>query len=355
MKLYKDSNLSDSNITLNRYTKSIVMTNGNKSINYEAKFKSYGQVRTENVNAIKQKIAKQNDIRSIQYVKGIIQADVPYHLADITRNHRCAQCVYQSSKKWYNKKSFRTIKKLTELINLIYEKRDKQKQFYWVTLTTIQHKTGKSDKELFYALKLYLQHRRVSYICVAERQRQTGDLHFHLIVEQKADFDIRREQRRLALLFSTLEHPALYDVKRVFNVKQLVSYISKYVRKSTPTWETLNRKYTEWAAKAETNKNGHLKPFKAPYSSLFQCRTFTYSGDIGKRYKECYHEFSQQLPNSVFAEYSHFFTQKYKAEFYSVYEWSNELWQLACHLRKERLSKLESDPLTVIHKAMLIK
>ena len=151
----------------------------------------------------------------------------------------CSSCTFAG----YNKKGPRTIKKLTELINLMYETRytkSKDTKFYWVTITTCQHKTGKTDSELYYSFKLWQQHRKDQrYIATVERQRETGDLHFHLVVEQPKKYNLQAEVKRLAALLGTDAHPALFEAKYIHNLPTLVGYIGKYIRKPVPKMATL--------------------------------------------------------------------------------------------------------------------
>lgn len=242
----------------------------------------------------------------------------------------------------YNKKSPRTIKKLTELINLMYETRQKDKRFYWVTLTTLQHKTGKSDKDLFYSLKKFIQHRGVEYICVAERQRDNwqdceslpdgfkcrADLHFHLIIQQTQDFDIQKEIQRCAEVFGVEYSTHLFNVKRVFDAKQLVGYISKYVRKSCPSMDIIERSWQNHGKPYKCPKTGKQKESKKiqPYSSLFECRTFSYSGSLGKRYKEKYSTFVHTIDANVMPEIPSMLVEKYVHPFFTVYKWNDDIW-----------------------------
>lgn len=237
----------------------------------------------------------------------------------------------------YNKKSPRTVKKLTQIINLFYESRRKHFTFYWVTLTTVQHKTNKTDSQLYYGVKLWLQHKRVRYVCVAERQRNTGDLHFHLIIEQKDIFKIKEEQNRIADVFGVMSHPALFDVKRIRNVSTLISYLAKYVRKPLPTQAVLQKQFDRQGTKNPSS--GKEYKFSPPYSSLFQCRTFSYSGDIGKTYKSEHHRFRIEVSAEIKEDYPYLFKPKYSTEFFTVYDYSIDLWNL-CQQYKSKILKI---------------
>jgi hypothetical protein len=250
-------------------------------------------------------------------------------------------------KRYYNRKSPRTIKKLTQLINLFYENRQKQNyRIYWATITTLQHKTLQTDRELYYNFKLWQQHRNERYICIAERQRDTGDLHFHLITERKSDYNFKEEVKRLAGYFGVESHPALFDVSRIYNVKTLVCYIAKYVRKPLPSYLRMCEQYAaeEQAAIAEGRKPKH----KAYYSSLFQCRTFSVSGDLSKQYKEKHYSFRIAVSRQFIQFAGHLLRVKYQTDFFTVYEYDVKIWQMAQEFKSHVLKKIPDPAVAVV-------
>lgn len=211
----------------------------------------------------------------------------------------------KKNEKGYYKKSFASAKKINMLCNVFYESRDKQKKFIWTTITTCQHKTGLTDKELIYRLKLWLQHQSIRYINVVERQRETGDVHFHLIIEKEKYFDIKVELYKLARLFECESHPALFEVKAIKNVKMIISYIRKYVTKK---------------GQKPTNE----KPL---YSSLFKCRTLSYSQGINKLFKQNYSHYVIELPYTAIQLLN--LELLHKSDFFCTYKYSVEKWNLA--------------------------
>lgn len=291
-----------------------------------------------------------------RYTKSVVRYRIPHSRKPPMRS--------TGRKKLFNKKTPRTVKKLTELINLFYETRDKSKSFYWVTLTTLQHQTGKSDKELWYALKKFIQHRGVSYICVAERQRDnTGlgcsiqskdfklesDLHFHLIVEQSYDFNIQKEVQTwvnylgLNEKFKGTSNPTnTFNVRRVTNTETLALYIAKYVRKPCPsmqlveyTWENEGKKYV-------SKKSGKSKTVEKlqPYSSLFECRTFSCSGDLSRRYRERFEHFCLTVDATVMPEIGHLLKprpMKEKSDWFDLYHWDDRIWNYICRKPKKEI------------------
>lgn len=334
MRIYKDHSLQSHKVVIDRYCKSIVHTKARTYHNYQFNTPTFAEQRTECVKQIKEK----NRVKE----QGVERKNLQGLPSDGTlfsdRQFRMPQQEH-IKKKSHVHKSHRTVKKLTQLINLMYEYRNKKNKLYWVTITTVQHQTKRSDKELFYALKLWLQHRRVSYICVAERQRETGDLHFHLIMSQSKDFDLPVECKRLSALFGTPTHPARFDAKHVFNVARLTTYIAKYVRKPCPSNETMQK---NWERKDQINpKTNKPYGFKYPYSSIFECRTFSCSNDISRQYKENSDKFKLTIPVESIQLYPHLFQKRFETDYYTVYDFNIEVWALASAIHKRRKAEIE--------------
>jgi len=247
-----------------------------------------------------------------RYLKNIVS------FTDYTSEQRKKSYAVRSC--WYNRKTKKTINKITELINLFYEFRRKNKKFYWVTITTCQtgSNTGErystrychTDGHLFYLLKLWLQHEQdTEYICVAERQRSTQDLHYHLIIERGEDFNIPHEVKRLSELFETEISPSLFEVRRVYNPRTLSMYLRKYVTKKH--------------GKYDYRKDHDLKH---AYSSLFTCRTFSCSGRLSKLYKEMGYEFKHNLNPDVIAKNPQEFKKICEHKYVSIYDFNVNQW-----------------------------
>lgn len=168
---------------------------------------------------------------------------------------------------WYNKRSPASLKRVKELIKLIYE--SNEKRLLWLTLTTQQNETKKTDKDLLYCIKKFFQHELFGYLAICERQRNTGDLHFHVIITGTAKLDIQKYALRWAKLINREPHPAQFDIEYITDIKHLHLYISKYVTKFQYTdeksWQNIEKGYSKYGQK-----------YKAPYNSLFECRTFTH-------------------------------------------------------------------------------
>jgi hypothetical protein len=245
-------------------------------------------------------------------------------------------CLITEYSEKLNHKNYRTIKKQKQLINLFYEERDKTKNFYWVTITTMQSQTGLTDSDIWYRIKLYLQHRKMDYICTAERQRETTDIHFHIICQHAKNFNISNEVNRLSELFGVFPHPALYDVKKVTNVNKLSKYITKYVSKPCPTWRSLQKSFDE-SCKLEHVHTKKCKKFKPPYSSLFEGRSFSYSGHLGKLYKEKHSQFCLSVPLRLIEDYKEKFQLLRRTDFFTTYQYTVNIWNLSNIYKSEHL------------------
>lgn len=169
------------------------------------------------------------------------------------------------TKLWYNRRTNNSLKKIKEYLFILgkiaqYE----NKQLYFITITTLQHKTKFSDKDLLYKFKKFIQHRKDPYCCVVERQRETADIHYHIITTSSKPFDIPSNVKRLGKLFTNF-NTNVFNVQLVDDVQGVVRYFYKYIKKPCPTWDKI----------LEYDKRGILRP---PYSSLYLCRTFTVGG-----------------------------------------------------------------------------
>jgi len=238
---------------------------------------------------------------------------------DLKRNS-----VRHPRKLWYNKKTLRGAKKIKTLINFMYYEKTEQQDLFFITVTTCQHKSGISDYECNRRIGLWLKNRGVEYVCVLERQHNTEDIHYHIILldDKRARFDIGDEIRKLARLFEVEPHPALFDVKRIKSITRIVGYIRKYV----------------------TKDNGK-------YSSIYRCRTYTVSRKLGARYKQNINKYVVKFGSSTsfvsgrdyLAEFLSVnkLVEQFSTDFFKVYEYSDYIWQRALELRDEHLTYVE--------------
>lgn len=233
-------------------------------------------------------------------------------------------------KRAFNKKTLRGAKRVKQLINYMYETATKKyHRMYFVTITTMQHRTNKSDLQLSYDLRKWFKNRgsEFQYVNVLERQRNTEDIHYHIIIRATIDFDIKRECDKLGKLLGTNSHPALFDVKRLTNVRTVVAYINKYVSKGCNTLECRP-----------------LSEEKPQYSSLFYCRTWNASRGITRAYRENAHHSVISITNDDLELYKHLFVEKFKSDFFRTFEYNSDIWALARLIHKRRLMALQFLP-----------
>lgn len=213
----------------------------------------------------------------------------------------------KGNNKGYFKKSPRVAKQIIRLAKSFYELRDKSKKMIWCTITTQQRETKKLDGFYMYKMKLWLQHQKIKYIMVCERQRETGDLHFHLLIEKDKYYNINNELNKLHILFCCKKHDALFHVRAVNNNKKLASYISKYLKK-------------------DKRKPSDENP---PYSSLFWCKTLTYSLSLAKDYKKNINQFLVKTSELFLYNYKQFFIPLYDNDYNVIYKYSDYLFYQA--------------------------
>jgi len=231
-------------------------------------------------------------------------------------------------KRWYIRKTSTSLNKIATLIKKIYEyQQNKAKPLLWLTLTTQQYRTTdklsnySTDKQLLYCFKKFVQHGKFGYLSVVERQRLGGDLHFHLVLVGSKAINIPRWLNKWAKLLNVEPHPALLEVKPVYELEHLSYYISKYIRKSCPRMETIEKQFGKYKDK-----------FKPPYSSIFQCRTFT----TGRLYNFISKEDKMKI--SIPSEYMVHLGLDYKNRKYTdnvlLFNYTDDLYKKAVNIKK---------------------
>jgi len=261
--------------------------------------------------------------KSIVYVYDGKRRNTEGHHYKMVRCEYCGTLTPVSNKKWYNKKSLRTAKKIKTLINFMHyenERKQQKDELFFITVTTKQHESGLSDKELNAAIGRWLKGRNFTdYVCVLERQtggtggkfgQPTEDIHYHIVLQYSEGtklFDFKHELGRLSKLFRIPAHPALLDVKRIRNIQQVVGYIRKYVTKD-------NKKC----------------------SSLFLCRTLLVSKRLNKRYKNLASDYVTRLSKEtgvmIFLK-QHKLELLHKKDFFACYKYSDYLYTEAKRIR----------------------
>jgi len=231
---------------------------------------------------------------------------------------------YHGRKCLFNRKRVKTAKKISTFINYLHLSKNDQQKLLFVTITTLQHKSGKSDREIYAKFQRWIKRFEHLYVCTIERQKGTQDLHFHVVIRVPKDFyfDFKREQKRIAGLFSSdsfriQPHPALFDVSEVKNFATLVGYISKYITKDPKE-----------------------------YCSLFYCRTFSISRNLAKLWKSEADKYvirfcEGSAAGDRFWEQgiaANLFNRIHYTDFFGIYEYSSEIWNIAkCNYVREML------------------
>jgi len=196
-------------------------------------------------------------------------------------------------KVWPTHKTITQINELSDKIKYLWFTKPKDENLYFLTLTTQQSQTGLLDSELMYRIKLFFQHRKeiTKYVNCVERQRETGDIHFHIVYCSITRLQIKKSLGRWSKLCEAVQpnHPALLDVKHLNNANKVSQYISKYVRKQLASYtsEQLEAKMFKleqaYMRKDDINpKTGKPFGYKPPYNSYFWCRTMSASSGLSK-------------------------------------------------------------------------
>jgi len=232
-------------------------------------------------------------------------------------------------KKWYNRKTPRGAKVVKTFVNYLNETKGQNEDLFFITLTTVQHKTGHSDTELWRRVGYWLQKHKLPYVCTVERQTESGywiytgrdpnskqssinlrppteDLHFHIIIRSGSSFDITKELQSLSRRLGVKRHPSLFDVKRISELGGAIHYITKYIGKGTPKC-----------------------------SSLFACRTFSVSNSLRRSYKANAHEYVRRVEGDT--ECINFLISLpgkklkllHKTDFFGSFEYKDYIWPIA--------------------------
>jgi len=223
--------------------------------------------------------------------------------------------VFNSRKCPFNRKRTKTAKRIKTMINYLWLSKTENEKLLFVTLTSVQHKTGSSDREIYASFQRWVKRFPFVYVSVVERQKHTQDLHFHLVVRCPKDFlfNFKKEEKRISRFlsndtFCVQPHPALIDVSEINEISALVGYITKYVTKDPKE-----------------------------YCSLFYCRTFSISRNLTKIWKSEADKYVIRFGEGS-AQGDRFWEQGIREnlfnrihfkEFFAVYEFSSELWEVA--------------------------
>jgi len=222
-------------------------------------------------------------------------------------------------KTWYTKKTSRTALQAHRIALAIL---DRNKFFYFITVTTLQHETQKSDTELLRVFARYCKFHGFDYLATVERQTElfgnrsepTQDIHFHAIIGSKKRLYNRRKKGvsntkwkfcfssifRLIQGFDIGYHPSVFDCRQIRVPQEIVSYIVKYAGK-------------------QGNK----------LCSLYQCRTLFYKKILAKHYRKIAHLYERKVNRADIYKSGTNLVLKKKGNFHNVYEFDKKLWDYA--------------------------
>jgi len=172
---------------------------------------------------------------------------------------------------------------------------------YFVTITTYQHYNGLSDKQARQVVSNWFKKLKIDkYILVCEAQRNTGDLHFHIILHYAQDLQIAKEAKYFSNRYHSSNPAAIFDIKRInlddTSLNSALSYVVSYQTK------------------------------KSNYSTLFYTNTYSISKTLQKIYKSRAYEVELKVePHSV----KEFLKVKKKTPFFVAYEYGEDIWHIA--------------------------
>lgn len=230
---------------------------------------------------------------------------------NITPNHVCV--VGRNS--FYFKRTNSANSKLKTLALFMFKE---FKYLRFITLTTVQHKTCALDWFLMKQFGYFAKHYCGKfYLCSVERQRNTGDIHYHIITT--SDFNqplYSRMRKKWAKLIGAKDHRALFQCEIVKNgeVAMYVSKLANYVSKN------LN----------------DIDEEKPPYSSLFFCRTYSVSKSLHNLFKQKADNYILSVKDNYldYLMVNHKLKEKFANDFFVQYYYEDYIW-LECLARYE--------------------
>lgn len=191
----------------------------------------------------------------------------------------------------------------------------------FITLTTQQSKSFfgmcLTDSELMQQVGILLRNKKFFgdyYICVCERQRDTNDLHFHILTyyKSKTFVDYKKLKEEVSYRFGAICHPALLQFDWLDNntkgVARYISKLSSYVSK-------------------ESSKDN------APYSSLFTCRTYSISNKLSKVWKSVANQYTCSVTTDFLVHYKHQLVENFVTPYFTIYKLSPYIWHVAQQYR----------------------
>lgn len=227
----------------------------------------------------------------------------------------------------YNRKSYQGRTKLKKAALFLLKHYAGKKAF--ITITTTQHRTGATDRQLMATMGDLLRSRKffgTDYTLVCERQRNTGDLHFHILAnfEENSFVDWNDMRAKIAKKFQIENHPAVLQFDWI-TAQNSAELIPRYMTKVAGYCSKESGKVL---------KSGELSPKEedAPYSSMFYCRTFSVSKSLRSEFRRVADRYEVKVnPHSIMPILK---KQVHSNDFFSVYKSDDEIFKQAQRARE---------------------
>lgn len=187
----------------------------------------------------------------------------------------------ESTKGWgISRKQVARLRNITGWLDRTYKG-----QYLFVTITTCQHKNGLTDSECNQILSKWLELRKKqniinSYLWVAERQKKTGDIHYHIILLSNDKINIPDNVKYLMKAYKGTG-------TNVFNVEKVqnkVGAISSYMLKSINKYLTKNADSQSIKARPSQISHDLIKAFKLNANQFIQ-GVNSYDFDLNQEYE----------------------------------------------------------------------
>lgn len=245
----------------------------------------------------------------------------------VASDPRCSNNFVKIEKKRnYFRKSNASRTKVKEKALFMFE-HFKNKHFAFITITTQQSVRGWCDSTLMAQCGVLLRNKNFFgkyYINVVERQRNTGDLHFHVLTffDDKNFINFKILRMEIADIFGCVDHPALLQVDFINNYD--TGKVAKYMSKLSS--------YVSKTGGGDT-----------PYSSMFFCRTFSVSNALSAEWKKCADRYVIKVSASFIHNNASNLVVLHNNSFFCIYKNNAYLWQVAqqYRLRETRLTQRE--------------
>lgn len=174
------------------------------------------------------------------------------------------------------------------------------KNLQFITVTTYHHVNGYGDRYCRQIISNWFKKLKITnYVLVCERQRDTGDLHFHIIAETP-NYNVWKEAVYLANKFES-DNPAAILDRRYIPYNSIVAlttrlnYVVGYITK------------------------------KSDYSSLFFTNTYSISKTLMAKYRQNAHKVLRKVDNP--SQFADLLVKTKSSTFVETYEFSEFIWE----------------------------